>query len=214
MWNIFKRKGKSDTAALDEDLYNSLFADDPDDFIDMKDHKAISWIYEDRTPTINELDSIANDDSIESRIRFLALYTALQFGLKISKKIYFGTIMEVPVEGGYDVLSYYSDLTARYYNFSGRAIIYEGGKTIVDNCIQKANSVAIQVCNVLEPWEKERLPRPKGGVIRISFLVSDGLYFGNSSIKTIGNDQMASAIFGNGANIMKALLNETDKPAS
>jgi len=214
MWNIFKRKGKSDTAALDEDLYNSLFADDPDDFIDMKDHKAISWIYEDRTPTINELDSIANDDSIESRIRFLALYTALQFGLKISKKIYFGTIMEVPVEGGYDVLSYYSDLTARYYNFSGRAIIYEGGKTIVDNCIQKANSVAIQVCNVLEPWEKERLPRPKGGVIRISFLVSDGLYFGNSSIKTIGNDQMASAIFGNGANIMKALLNETDQPAS
>jgi len=213
MWNLFKRKGKSDTAALDEDLYNSLFADDPDDFIDMKGHKAISWIYEDRTPTIDELESIANDNSIESRIRFLALYTALEFGLAIGKKIYFGTIMEVPVEGGYDVLAYYSDLTARYYNYSGKAIIYEGGKPFVDNCIEKANSVAIQVCNVLGPWEKERLPRPRGDVFRISFLVSDGLYFGNSSIKEIGNDQAVSTIFRNGVEVMKALVNEADRPA-
>jgi hypothetical protein len=213
MWNLFKRKGKSDTAALDEDLYNSLFADDPDDFMKMKGHKAISWIYEDRTPTIDELESIANDNSIESRIRFLALYTALEFGLTISKKIYFGTIMEVPVEGGYDVLAYYSDLTARYYNYSGRAIIYEGGKAFVDNCIEKANSVAIQVCNVLGPWEKERLPRPRGDIFRISFLVSDGLYFGNSSIKEIGNDQAVSTIFRNGVEVMKALVNETNKSA-
>jgi len=213
MWNLFKRKGKSDSGALDDDLYNSLFADDPDDFMEMRHHRAISWIYEDRTPTIDELETIANDTSIESRIRFLALYTALEFGLKISKKIYLGTIMEVPVKGGYDVLAYYSDKTARYYNYSGSAIIYEGGKAIVDNCIEKANSVAMQVCNVLEPWEQERLPRPKGDVFRISFLVSDGLYFGNSSIKEIGNDQAVSTIFRNGVEVMKALVNETDKPA-
>jgi hypothetical protein len=121
--------------------------------------------------------------------------------------------MEVPVEGGYDVLAYYSDLTARYYNYSGKAIIYEGGKPFVDNCIEKANSVAIQVCNVLGPWEKERLPRPRGDVFRISFLVSDGLYFGNSSIKEIGNDQAVSTIFRNGVEVMKALVNEADRPA-
>jgi len=213
MWNLFKRKGKSDTVALDDDLYNSLFADDPDDFIEMKDHRAISWIYEDRTPTIDELETIANDNSIKSRIRFLALYTALELGLKISKKIYFGTIIEVPVKGGYDVLAYYSDKTARYYNFSGTSIIYEGGKTLVDNCIEKANSGAIQVCNVLEPWEKERLPRPRGDVFRISFLVSDGLYFGNSSIQEIGNDQVVSTIFRNGVEVMKVLVNETNKSA-
>ena len=213
MWNLFKRKEQNDTATLDENLYNTLFADDPYDFIKMKSHKAISWIYADRTPTIDELESIANDNSIESRLRFLALYTALDFGLTISKKIYFGTIMEVPVKGGYDVLAYYSDKTARYYNFSGTSIIYEGGKTVIDNCIEKANSAAIQVCNVLEPWEKERLPRPRGDVFRISFLVSDGLYFGNSSIKEIGNDQTVSTIFRNGVEVMKALVNETNKPA-
>jgi len=214
MFNLFKRKKNSDTTVLNEDLYNSLFADDPDDFIKMKDNKAISWIYDNRKPTIDELESIAIDKSVESRIKFLSLYTALQFGLKINKKIYYGTVLEVPMEGGYDVLAFYSDRTARYYNYSGKAIIYEGGKTSVDDIIEKANSVAIQVCNALAPWEKERLPRPKGDVIRISFLVSDGLYFGNSSIKTIGNDQMASAIFGNGAKVMKVLLNETDKSAS
>jgi len=213
MFNLFKRKKTSDTTVLNDDLYNSLFADDPDNFIKMRDNKAISWIYDNRKPVIEELESIAIDKSVESRIKFLSLYTALKHGLKINKKIYFGTILEVPMEGGYDVLAFYSDRTARYYNYSGKAIIYEGGRINVDNTIEKANSAAIQVCNILEPWEKERLPRPKGDAIRISFLVSDGLYFGNSSIKTIGNDQMASAMFGNGAEVMKALLNETDKPA-
>jgi hypothetical protein len=210
--NLFKRKEKSNVVVLDDVLYNSLFADNLDNFINLKDHKAISWIYESRTPTIDELESVANDNSVESRLKFLALYTALKQGLKIGKKTYFGTVLEVPMEGGYDVLAFYSDLRARYYNYSGTAVIYEGGRSNVDDTIARANSVAIQVCNVLEPWQKERLPKPKGDLIRISFLVSDGLYFGNASIKTIGNDQMASAIFGKGAEVMKALLNETNKP--
>jgi hypothetical protein len=211
--NLFRRKEKSNVVVLDDVLYNSLFADNPDNFTNLKDHKAISWIYESRTPTIDELESLAADNSVESRLKFLALYAALQQGLKIPQKTYFGTVLEVPMEGGYDVLAFYSDLRARYYNYSGKAIIYEGGSSNVDDTIASANLIAIQVCNVLGPWEKERLSRPKGDVIRISFLVSDGLYFGNSSVKTIGNDQMASAIFGKGAEVMKALLSETNKPA-
>jgi hypothetical protein len=211
--NLFKRKEKGNIVVLDDVLYNSLFADNPDNFTNLKEHKAISWIYESKTPTIDELENIANDNSVESRLKFLALYTALRQGLKIPHKTYFGTVLEVPMEGGYDVLAFYSDSRARYYNYSGKAVIYEGGRADVDDTIANANSMAIQVCNVLAPWEKERLPKPKGDVIRISFLVSDGLYFGNSSIKTIGNDQMASAIFGKGAEVMKALLSETNKPA-
>lgn len=210
--NLFKRKEKSNVVVLDDVLYNSLFADNPDNFINLKDHKAISWIYENRIPTIDELENVAIDNSVESRLKFLALYTALKQGLKIRTKTYFGTVLEVPMEGGYDVLAFYSDLRARYYNYSGKAVIYEGGRSNVDDTIASANLVSIQVCNALGPWEKERLAKPKGDVIRISFLVSDGLYFGNSSIKTIGNDQMASAIFGKGAEVMKALLSETNKP--
>jgi len=212
--NLFRRKENSNAVLLDNGLYNSLFADNPNDFTKMKEHQAISWIYQNRRPTIEELERIANDDSVESRIKFLSLYTALKHGLKVEKKYYLGTILEVPMDGGYDILAFYTDRTARYYNYSGKAIVYEGGRGSVDSTIEKANSIAIQVCNALSPWEKERLPRPKGDVIRISFLASDGLYFGNSSIKTIGNDQMASAIFGIGAEVMKALLNETDKPVS
>jgi hypothetical protein len=110
--NLFKRKEKSDPAVLNEDLYNSLFADDPDDFIKMKDHQAISWIYENRSPTIDELESIADDNSVESRLKFLSLYTALKQGLKSNKKTNFGTVLEVPMEGGYDVLAFYADLRA------------------------------------------------------------------------------------------------------
>jgi len=79
----------------------------------MKEHQAISWIYQNRKPTIDELERTANDNSVESRIKFLSLYTALKHGLKVDKKFYLGTILEVPMEGGYDVLAFYSDRTER-----------------------------------------------------------------------------------------------------
>ena len=213
MWNLFKRKEKNDTSVLNDDLYNSLFADDPDDFIKLKDHPAISWIYENKTPTLDELELLAEDQSVESRIRFLSLYTALQRGLKINKKVYLGTIMEVPMNRGYDVLAFYSDKRARYYNYSGKAIIYEGGRQTIDDSIEKANSVSIQVCNRIGPWDKERLPKPNGNIWRFSFLVSDGLYFGQGPLNALNNDEMSAAMIRSGAEVMKALTNEAQKSA-
>jgi hypothetical protein len=213
MWNPFKRKEKNDTSILNDDLYNALFADDPDDFIQLKDHPAISWIYENRTPALAELELLAEDQSVESRIRFLALYTALQRGLKISRKVYLGTIMEVPMDRGYDVLAFYSDKRARYYNYSGKAVIYEGGRDAIDDSIEKANSVSIQVCNRIGPWDKKRLPKPNGNIWRFSFLVSDGLYFGQGPMNALNTDELAAAMIRSGAEVMKTLTNEAQKSA-
>ena len=211
MWNLFKRKEKNDNTTLTDDLYDSLFADDPDVFIKLKDHPAISWIYENKTPTIEQLEVLAENQSVESRIRFLSLYTALQRGLKINKKVYLGTIMEVPVNRGYDVLAFYSDNRARYYNYSGKAIIYEGGRDTIDDAIERANSVSIQVCNRIGPWDKERLAKPNGNIWRFTFLISDGLYFGQGPLDALNNDEMAAAMIRSGAEVMKALTNETQK---
>lgn len=213
MWNPFKRKEKNEASLLNDDLYNALFADDPDDFIKLKDQPAISWIYENRTPALDELELLAEDPSVESRIRFLSLYTALQRGLKINRKVYLGTIMEVPMDRGYDVLAFYSDKRARYYNYSGKAIIYEGGRDTIDDSIEKANSVSIQVCNRIGPWDKERLPRPEGNIWRFSFLVSDGLYFGQGPMNALNKDEMAGAMIRSGAEVMKALMDEAQKSA-
>ena len=211
MWNPFKRKEKNNNAVLTDELYDSLFADDPDVFIKLKDHPAISWIYENKTPTLEELEVLAEDPSVESRIRFLSLYTALQGGIKINKKVYLGTIMEVPMNHGYDVLAFYSDKRARYYNYSGKTIIYEGGRSTIDNSIEKANSVSIQVCNQIGPWDKQRLAKPNGNIWRFTFLVSDGLYFGQGPLNSLNSDEMAAAMIRSGAEVMKALMNETQK---
>ena len=213
MWNLFKRKEKNDNTTLTDDLYDSLFADDPDVFTKLKDHPAISWIYENKTPTIEELEVLAENQSEESRIRFLSLYTALQRGLKINKKVYLGTIMEVPVNRGYDGLAFYSDKRARYYNYSGKAIIYEGGRDTIDDAIERANSVSIQVCNRIGPWDKERLAKPNGNIWRFTFLISDGLYFGQGPLDALNNDEMAAAMIRSGSEVMKALTNETQKSA-
>ncbi len=209
MWNPFKRQEKPSPPALNDDLYNSLFADNPNLFVPLKEHRAISWIYANITPTINELETISEDQTIESRLKFLALNTALNRGTRIQKKIYFGTIMEVPVNGKYDVLAYYSDRRARYYNHSGKGVVYEGGRDAVDAAIDRAIAASVQICNLIGPWEKPRLPKPAGDLWRFSFLLSDGLYFGQGPMKALESDQMASAMLSSGAEVMQSLINAT-----
>ena len=205
IFDLFKKK--IENQQLNESLYNCLFADDPKYFSDMRDIECISWIFSDRIPEIQKLNDWAKDDTIESRLRFLCLYSALKRNLKIDKKIYFGTILEVPVNNGYDILAFYSDKKARYYNFSGAAVIYENGNLNIDSVIDKVNKISIKVCDEIGPWEGGRLPRPNGSTARFTYLMSDGIYFGNGPISELSKDPMGSAILISGAEIMKILIN-------
>ena len=199
------------TNQLSDTLYNCLFADDPIYFEKMKSNSAISWIYNQENPTYEKINSIIHDEEIESRIRFLASYIAIKKGLQIKEKYYFGTILEIPVKSWYDILAFYSDLKARYYNFSGAKIIYEGGNKQIDELIKNTNKISEAVCNVIGPWEKARLDKPKGNIARFSYLVSDGLYFGQGPIDLMSKDKMGSSILASGSKLMLRLINSTDK---
>lgn len=199
-------KKKTQTQQLNEKLYNCLFADDPKYFSDMSDIECISWIYSGLIPENKELVDWAKDETIESRLRFLCLYSALKRNIKIDEKIYFGTILEVPINNGYDIIAFYSDKKARYYNYSGAAVIYENGNLNIDSVIDRVNNISIKVCNEIGPWEGDRLPRPRGSTARFTYLMSDGIYFGNGHISELSKDPMGSAILISGAEIMKLLI--------
>jgi hypothetical protein len=201
-----KAANNSNEFLANDILYNSLFADDIKYYTEMSDHPAISWINKNETITKRALMDIVNDDKAESRIKFLSAYYALKKSVKIDEKIYFGTILEVPVNGKYDILAFYSDLTARYYNHGNNVIVYEGGKSDIDKIIDETNSVSKAVCRVIGPWEDKRLPRPTGDTTRFTYLMSDGLYFGQGPIDEMSKDEMGSAILGSGANLMSQLI--------
>lgn len=55
------------------------------------------------------------------------------------------------------------------------------------------------------PWDKPRRPHPTRGIARISFLVSDGLYFGEGPIDVLFNDPLASPALMSGTKLMQYL---------
>ena len=79
-------------------------------------------------------------------------------------------IVEVPLEGGLDVLAAFSDGGVRYMNQTGKLAIFEGVPSLqpaVANLFKESQAIVSRI----GPWNKERLSPPSKGNIRLSFLV-------------------------------------------
>jgi hypothetical protein len=55
------------------------------------------------------------------------------------------------------------------------------------------------------PWEKPRVAPPTPGMIRMSFLVSDGLYFGQGLLDVMQKDELAGPIIAAGTELLKSV---------
>jgi hypothetical protein len=50
------------------------------------------------------------------------------------------------------------------------------------------------VVDRIGPWDKPRLPAPKAGNVRLTFLVSDGLYFGEGKFEDLSRDSLGGPV--------------------
>jgi hypothetical protein len=62
----------------------------------------------------------------------------------------------------------------------------------------------------LAPGTKPRRPHPTKGAARITFLVSDGLYFGEGPMDIIFNDPLASSALTSGTELMQYLMKKAE----
>ncbi|MGI4721619.1 MAG: hypothetical protein ACRYGO_22700 [Janthinobacterium lividum] len=155
------------------------------------------------TPDRAALLGIAEDDENEARVRVLA-YNRLRAmgGLPLPKKL-LGVIVEVALDGGLDVLAAFSEGGVRYLNQSGKVAVFEGADTPVSGLAQELVAVSEQVVGRIGPWDEQRLPPPKPGNVRITFLVSDGLYFGEGPFETLRQDGMAGPILSKAVELLQ-----------
>jgi hypothetical protein len=121
-------------------------------------------------------------------------------------KALLGVVIEVPMTGGLDVLAAYPEHTARYYNFSGGAVIWEHPDDSLDPLIDELLRAGQDVVNAIGPWDKPRPPAPAAGRIRISFLTPSGLHFGDGPADQIPADPLAKPVFDAGTKLMQALV--------
>jgi hypothetical protein len=189
-------------------LYNLLFCDDPTLFKRPDDTPAEApWLQLLAEPADTAaLRGIAEDEANEGRVRALGYNRLRAAGETVPAKVLLGVIVEVPLPQGLDVLAAFSEGGVRYLNQSGKVAIFEGRGHPVEGLAKELVAVSRPLVNLIGPWDKPRLPPPRGGNVRMTFLVSDGLYFGEGPFGALQQDAMAKPILAKATQLLQRVV--------
>ena len=216
-FNFFRKKPKQEPAtqpAADKPykdeatniIYNLLFCDDPG-LVKSHDQPPYSYPYNilfAEAASGADLQKIIDDPGSEPRIKVLACNRRLSIGLTNNKELY-AVIVEVGLDGGLDVLASFSNGTARYINQNGSMLIWEQTTDQANALTKDLFAKSLLVVNKIGPWHKDRKPHPVKGNTRITFLVSDGLYFGEAPTNILFNDSLAGPALLSATQLMQYL---------
>jgi hypothetical protein len=159
-----------------------------------------------KDPDLAALNAIAEDKDEQSRVRALAFNLLRTAGEPVPTKEYLGTIIEVRLAEGLDTLAVFADGSARYINYSGKISVVDGPSPF-DEEIKTVIEVSKTVVAAIGPWDEERLPAPKLGNIRMTFLVSDGLYLGEGPMDIMQRDALAGPLISAAMKLLIRIVN-------
>ncbi|MBN2561679.1 MAG: hypothetical protein JXQ75_12195 [Phycisphaerae bacterium] len=199
---------KDESTAL---IYNLLFCDRLGLF--QQNHKGAPlppWsILLAEKPDLDDVARIASDTSQESRVRMLAFNLLRKAHRDVKQKELLGTIIEVGLTEGLDTLAVFVDGGARYINHSGKMVIVEGTPNAFDSEIKRVITASQPIVAAIGPWDKDRLPPPPNGTVRMTFLVSDGLYFGQGPMDVMQKEQMAAPLINAATALLVKMVEKT-----
>ena len=159
------------------------------------------------------LHQILQMRDLESRHYLQAWHFLRQMGQQPpndeAKRLY-GVVVEVGMEDGLDILAAYIDGTARYFNYSGAAIIWERPDGSLDARIEKLLALGQDVANEIGAWQGDRPPAPAAGEIRINFLVPLGLHFGQGKFEDLARDSRGGPLIAAATELMQALIAKSE----
>lgn len=160
--------------------------------------------------SVADLQKIVGDANADPRIKLLACNRQRANGHQPGKKELLAVIVEVGLDEGLDVLASFANGTARYINQTGKILVWETTTDLQANELTTDLFVkSRQVVNQIGPWEKPRKPHPAKGSTRITFLVSDGLYFGEAPTAVLFRDPLASPALMSATRLMQYLTEKS-----
>ncbi|MFT3796388.1 hypothetical protein [Flavobacterium sp.] len=204
---------KKNTPAPENDstnlIYELLFCDNIELYRNPTQGNDYPWmILFAENPATEDLIRIVNDENAETRVKVLAANILHAKGQTLEPKKLFAVIVEVGLDEGLDVLASFADGTARYINYTGRILVWETTDETSNALTSDLFRESTHIVNKIGPWNQPRKPRPPKGNTRISFLVSDGLYFGEGPIQVLFNDPMAQPAFTAATSLMQYLTSK------
>jgi len=129
----------------------------------------------------------------------------------VPPKILLGVILEMPQRGGLDTLAAYADGRVRYINHCSAASIFEGGPLVVETLARELILAAQPLVQSIGPWDGPRPAPPRGDAVRLNFLVSDGLYFGQGSFRQLYEDARGRTVLDKAAELQTAVVDAATK---
>jgi len=189
-------------------IYNLLFCDDLNLYKE-KTQKPYTYPFDvlfSGSSSVTDLQKLIDDKNADPRVKILAYNRQVSVGHNPTKKELLAVIIEVGLDEGLDVLASFNDGTARYINHTGKILIWEktddeAGNKITNELFADSQNIVDQI----GVWDKPRRPYPTKGNVRITFLVSDGLYFGEGPMDVLFNDPLASPALNKATELMAYL---------
>ena len=192
-------------------IYQLLFCDRPELFATQAESGEPWSVLFAPAPDYAALEKLAMDDAAESRVRVLAFNRLRSEGKPVTAKIHLGTIVEVGMNEGLDVLAAFGDYGVRYINHTGRMSVVEGKTALFEAETAAVLAASKPIVQAIGPWDQERRPPPKPGMVRLNFLVSDGLYFGEGPMETFSRDAMAGPLIHAASVLLQKLVSQVAK---
>lgn len=168
----------------------------------------------DKQAAVSALKEVINSPSLESRHYLQAWNFLRPLGISPptsdSTRV-LGVVVEVPVEHGLDIVAAYPDHSARYFNFSGAAVIWEHPDSSLDAAVDRLIAAGQRIVDQIGPWDGPRPGPPSQDHIRLSFLTARGLHFGQGPFAKLSADPDGSDVITAATELMQALMAKSQK---
>ena len=159
------------------------------------------------------LNKIIETPNLESRHYLQAWHFLKPLGVlppDDKAKFVYGVVVEVAMKQGVDIVAGYNDHTARYFNYSGAAVIWENPDDSLNEEIRILLDAGRNIIHNIGPWEYERPGVPPEGQARVSMLTPGGLHFGQAPFNALANDQKGGPIINAATVLMQALIKKVE----
>ncbi|WP_223648952.1 hypothetical protein [Hymenobacter psoromatis] len=195
-------------------IYNLLFCDDLALYKTDNQSTAYPWVaLLADAPDHPALRQVAHDTQLEARARLLAYRRLLALGDPEPTKELLGVVVEVGLPGGLDVLAAYPDGSARYLNQAEKLLVWDAATPDSTRLIEQLLAASRQVARQIGPWLEARRPYPPAGAVRLTFLMSDGLYFGEGPFEVLQADPLGGPVIAAATQLL-VFLTKYGQPAA
>ena len=146
------------------------------------------------SPYVAGLKALASDESKATQVRLLACARLRELKEETAKRQVLGVIVERGTAEGLAVAAAFADGRLQSADASGRVTACEITDAEGRKRLRRLFAQADEAVTQIGPWAGHRLAPPTAGTLRITFLATDALYFGQGAIASMDSDPLAGPI--------------------